>query len=79
MARRPMVGDRHGRAYDFFNGDYYRDGYLFKEVTVTTYIDVENVKPLLNELRLFEAQANKVALALALALAPLEVPPAPLF
>jgi transcription elongation factor SPT5 len=60
VVRRPMPGDRHGRAYDFFNGDFYRDGYLFKEVTVATYIDAENVKPRLDELRLFQAQANKV-------------------
>ena len=32
----------------------FREGYLFKEVSVESYIDVENVKPKLEELALFK-------------------------
>ena len=32
----------------------YREGYLFKEVSVETYIDTENIRPRLEELSLFK-------------------------
>jgi len=37
----------------FWNGNFYRDGFLIKEVTVSTYIDSENVKPTVEELSQF--------------------------
>jgi hypothetical protein len=36
-----------------------RDGYLFKEVTVETYIETENIKPKLEELSLFKPQRKR--------------------
>ena len=59
VARRQHPSDRHGRVYDFFNNEFYRDGYLFKEVTVQTFIEVDNIRPRLEELRLFQLQAAK--------------------
>lgn len=38
---------------------YDRDGYLFKEVTVETYIETENIKPKLEELSLFKPQRKR--------------------
>lgn len=61
VSRRPHPADRRGRTYDFFGTDYYRDGYLYKEVAVATFIETENVKPRLDELRLFQSQAAKAA------------------
>lgn len=44
--------------YDFFSGDYYRDGFLFKEVNVATYIQSDNVNPKIEELQLLLAKGS---------------------
>lgn len=40
--------------YDFFNGEYYKKGYLMKEVNVATYLTATDVNPKLSELRMFQ-------------------------
>lgn len=36
-----------------WNNNFYRDGFLIKEVAVSTYIDSENIKPSMEEMALF--------------------------
>ena len=45
--------DRSGPWYDFWNGEYYKDGFLHKEVSCNTYITADNIEPRLDELQLF--------------------------
>ena len=45
--------DRSGPWYDFWNGEYYKDGFLHKEVSCSTYITADNIEPRLDELQLF--------------------------
>ena len=50
---------RSTEMYDFFSGDYYKKGYLVKEVVVATYLTSEDVNPKLAELRMFQELRNK--------------------
>jgi transcription elongation factor SPT5 len=38
----------------FWNNEFYRDGFLMKEVSVSSYIDAENVKPTIEEISMFK-------------------------
>jgi transcription elongation factor len=39
--------------YDFYGGDFYKEGFLFKEVNVATYIQSVDINPKLEELQMF--------------------------
>ena len=47
--------------YDFWKQDYYKDGFLFKEVGCDSYLNNEDVKPRLEELQLFKQVKQKGA------------------
>ena len=49
----------HACIHSFIRSLMSRDGYLFKEVTVETYIETENIKPKLEELSLFKPQRKR--------------------
>jgi hypothetical protein len=51
--RRHHPLDSSSALYDVWNGEYYRDGFLFKEMNVSTFIDNNNVKPTIEELTMF--------------------------
>eukprot|EP00599_Poterioochromonas_sp_BG-1_P011272 CAMPEP_0173156230 /NCGR_PEP_ID=MMETSP1105-20130129/14646_1 /TAXON_ID=2985 /ORGANISM="Ochromonas sp., Strain BG-1" /LENGTH=1165 /DNA_ID=CAMNT_0014072945 /DNA_START=63 /DNA_END=3557 /DNA_ORIENTATION=+ len=59
--RRHHPLDPSAALYDVWNGEYYKDGFLFKEVNVDTFIDNQFTnKPKLEELRMFIIdQTNK--------------------
>lgn len=47
-------GDRHSSdKYDFWNNDYYKDGYLYKDVNPNTYLRTANITPTIEETKLF--------------------------
>jgi transcription elongation factor SPT5 len=52
--RRQHPADRNGEFYDYWKSDYYRDGFLFKEVGCDSYLNNEDVKPKLEELQQFK-------------------------
>lgn len=55
--RRHHPLDQSATQYDLWNNDYYKHGFLFKEVNVTTYLDNTNsIKPRLEELQMFRQQ-----------------------
>jgi len=39
--------------FDLWGNDYYKDGFLFKEVNASTYLEQNDVKPRIEELQLF--------------------------
>ena len=52
--RKPYPGDRrNGGFYDQWKNDFYRDGFFFKEVNTSSYIQGNDVKPKLEELQMF--------------------------
>jgi transcription elongation factor len=51
--RRHHPLDQSSALYDVWNNEYYRDGFLFKEVTIDTFIDSTEVRPKLEELKMF--------------------------
>jgi transcription elongation factor SPT5 len=51
--RRHHPLDPSSALYDVWNNEYYRDGFLFKEVNVDTFIDSTEVRPKLEELKMF--------------------------
>ena len=51
--RRHHPLDPSSALYDVWNGKYYKDGFLFDEVNVETFIDNTDVKPKLEELKMF--------------------------
>jgi len=57
--RRHHPLDNVGSMYDVWENDHYKDGFLFKEVNVSTYIDDSDVKPRLEELQLFRQRKAK--------------------
>ena len=63
VGRREMPGtkntDLNGVYFDFWNNDYYKDGYLYKEVNVTSYLKADDVRPRLEELQLFREKKTK--------------------
>lgn len=50
---------RSTELYDFYNGEYYKRGYLMKEVNVSTYLTASDVNPKLSELRMFQELKSK--------------------
>lgn len=56
VIRRPFPTSRHGEKYDFWDNDFYKDGFLYKEVNPVTFIKSENVKPLMEETKYFVAK-----------------------
>jgi len=48
--------------FDFFNNDYYKDGFLYKEVNAATYIQSVDVNPKIEELQYFlsKQKDNKI-------------------
>jgi transcription elongation factor SPT5 len=46
---------RTGERYDFWNNEYYKDGFLYKAVNPTTYLTAVNVKPKIEEQKMFLA------------------------
>lgn len=57
--RRHHPLDNNSPAYDVWQNDYFRDGLLYKEVTVATYLSDESVNPKLEELQLFLPKKSK--------------------
>ena len=57
--RKRCPADRTTATYDFWSNEYYKDGFMFKEVNVSTYINSEDVKPRLEELQLFRLHDEK--------------------
>lgn len=57
VARRSHPLDKGMRMYNLCNGEYYLNGFLYKEVNVATYIDDRDAKPRLEELQLFQSNA----------------------
>lgn len=53
VVRRHFPGDSSSIMYDFWNGEYYRHGFLYKEVNVESFIDNRDVNPKLEELQRF--------------------------
>lgn len=51
--RQRFPGDIDREMYDVFNNDFHKNGFLFKEVNVDTYIQPMDVRPRLEELRMF--------------------------
>ena len=51
--RRHHPLDMTAAMYDVWENEHYKDGFLFKEVNVATYLDAADVKPRLEELQLF--------------------------
>lgn len=45
--------DSSNLPFDIWKNEYYRDGFIFREVNVATFLDDSNVKPSLDEMRLF--------------------------
>ena len=45
--------------FDTWMNEYYRDGFVFREVNVATFLDETNVKPRLEELQLFRPRKTK--------------------
>lgn len=56
--RRHHPMDLTAAMYDVWENDHYKDGFLFKEVTVATYLDATDVKPRLEELQLFRQRKS---------------------
>eukprot|EP01041_Mallomonas_annulata_P006608 gene6608-13376_t len=48
-----------GEYCDFWNNEYYKDGYFYKDVTVATYLDCNGKKPTLDELSLFREKKDR--------------------
>ena len=47
-------GDRHSSdKYDVCNNEYYRDGYVYKDVNPDTYLHTKNIVPSIDETKLF--------------------------
>lgn len=42
-----------GEYYEVWKNDFYKNGYLYKEVTVSTFLNAENVNPRVEELNMF--------------------------
>jgi transcription elongation factor SPT5 len=42
-----------GEMFDFFNNEYYNDGFLYKEVSVATMLRTEDIDPTLDEINKF--------------------------
>jgi transcription elongation factor len=51
--------DNKGGKYDYWNNDYYRDGYLYKDVNPMTYLQTEKVAPKMEEMKMFINQKAK--------------------
>ena len=45
--------------FDTWKNEYYRDGFVFREVNVSTFLDDTNVTPRLEELQMFRPRKNK--------------------
>jgi transcription elongation factor SPT5 len=58
ISRRHHPMDNDGGMYDVWENDYYKNGFLFKEVSVATYLDADEVKPRLEELQLFRQRKS---------------------
>ena len=51
-----------GEQVHYWGSDYYRDGFLLKEVIVSSYITAENVKATVDELQHFrENKSSKLS------------------
>lgn len=56
VQRRDHPSAGSSEKYDFWCNDYYKGGFLYKEVTAETYLNPQDVKPRLEELQLFRAR-----------------------
>eukprot|EP01038_Epipyxis_sp_PR26KG_P011691 gene11691-15654_t len=50
--------DPTSKQFDIFNNEYYRNGLYYKEVNVITFLNSDNIKPTLDELRLFRPKKS---------------------
>ena len=48
-----------GEYYDCCNGEYFKDGFSYKEVNVETFLNASNVKPTLEELQMFREKKDR--------------------
>jgi transcription elongation factor SPT5 len=56
--RKPHPDDR-GSHYEFWNNEYYKDGFLYKVVNPDTFLHTVNVKPRVEEQKLFLTAKSK--------------------
>jgi transcription elongation factor SPT5 len=58
VSRRHHPMDPTPAMYDVWENEHYKDGFLFKEVTVATYLDSVDIKPRLEELQMFRQRKS---------------------
>jgi transcription elongation factor len=58
VSRRHHPMDPTPAMYDVWENDFYKDGFLFKEVSVNTYLDDSDIKPRLEELQMFRQRKS---------------------
>lgn len=51
--------DQSDASYDMWGNEYYKDGFQFKDVNVSTYLDQVDVKPRIEELQMFRQRKTR--------------------
>jgi transcription elongation factor len=51
--------EKRAEKYDYWNNDYYKEGFMYKDVNPLTFLQTDNIKPTMEEMRMYTIQKEK--------------------